>query len=73
MTAVIKNMERVFVYKKDGTEIKLDDIDPNLEPKDVMSFYANTYPELTTATVQGPEIKKDQVVYTFGASIGTKG
>ena len=31
------------------------------------------YPELTTATVQGPTIENDKAVYTFKTTIGTKG
>ena len=32
-----------------------------------------TYPELTTATVHGPEWENDRTVYRFKTTIGTKG
>lgn len=39
----------------------------------LMGYYANLYPELTTATVHGPELKEDKAVYEFRTTIGTKG
>ena len=37
------------------------------------NYYANMYPELTTATVHGPVIENDTAVYEFKTTIGTKG
>lgn len=37
------------------------------------AFYANQYPELTTAAVSGPEIIGDVMQYTFSRAIRTKG
>ena len=36
-------------------------------------FYSMTYPELTTATVHGPEWEEDKAVYRFKTTIGVKG
>ena len=49
--------------------------DPNISfsPDEVMNFYSNTYPELTTSTVHGPEIDDDKAVYEFKTTVGTKG
>ena len=44
-----------------------------MTPDAVMHFYSHSYPELTTATVQGPEIRDDRSVYTFKTTLGTKG
>ena len=59
--------------KKNGNELLLDDPDSNLSPAEVMDFYSMTYPELTTASVHGPECEDDSVVYRFKTTIGTKG
>ena len=62
---------RIFIIDRSGVEIP--DPDPAMPPENVMSFYAGMYPELTTATVHGPEYKDDKVVYRFKSVIGTKG
>lgn len=64
-----KSLKRIFVHK----ELRLDDPDPSMSVDDVLKFYSNTYSELTVATVSQPEIKKDEVVYTFKTTVGTKG
>ena len=73
MTSVIQNMARVFIYKKQGKEIELEDIDPNQSPKDILSFYSGMYPELTVSGIKGPEIKNDKAYYYFSESVGVKG
>ena len=69
----IKGLERKFVFQKSGQGITLSDPDPSISAEAVMSFFSNIHPELTTATVQGPEIKDDYAVYTFKTTVGTKG
>ncbi|MDR1221821.1 MAG: PRTRC system protein C [Tannerella sp.] len=73
MALVVNGIERSFTFKKGNETITLSD--PNLSdtPDAVMSYYANLYPELTTASVHGPEIREDRVVYEFKTTIGTKG
>ena len=44
-----------------------------MSPAEVMDFYSMNYPELTTATVHGPEIEDDRVAYEFKTTIGVKG
>ena len=44
-----------------------------MQPEAVLNMYAQTYPELTTAKIEGPEIKNDRVEYIFQAMLGTKG
>ena len=73
MALEIKGMKRVFTFKKGTTAVTLDDPNPSDSPEMVMRFYANTYPELTTATVHGPTVKDDEAVYEFKTTIGTKG
>jgi len=73
MSLVINGLERSFTFMKGKEMIELSD--PNMadSPDTVMSYYSNIYPELTTATVHGPVIKDDRIVYEFKTTIGTKG
>lgn len=52
---------------------ELTDPNPQLSPDEVMAYYSNQYPELTTANVFGPTIKNDRAVYEFKTTVGTKG
>ncbi|MFA5353166.1 MAG: PRTRC system protein C [Thermodesulfovibrionales bacterium] len=51
----------------------LDDLDHAAAPQEVMESYAEIYPALTTAIVDGPEITDAAMVYTFTTRLGTKG
>ena len=73
MALQIKGMSRTFKFKKGTEYVTLQDPEPNLSPDMVMSYYSNFYPELTTASVHGPECEDDSVVYRFKTTIGTKG
>ena len=66
-------LERVFILKDNGQEIKLTDPEPKWSVEAVMNFYANTYPILTTAKVSAPKINEDTVQYRFESVVGTKG
>ncbi len=69
MSLETTELKRTFVYGK----LKLTDPDPTMEPKDVMQFYSGQYPELTNASLEGPSIKDDEIVYEFGKTVGVKG
>lgn len=73
MALTILALERTFLFKNGASEIALADPNPQMSPDEVMNFYSGTYPELTTATVQGPEINEDKALYRFKLTIGTKG
>lgn len=73
MALVINEMVRSFTFKKGSEKITLSDPNPDDSPEMVMNYYSNIYPELTTATVHGPEIRDDKAVYEFKTTIGTKG
>ncbi len=70
---VATTLERVFIFQEKGHEIKLADPEPKFSPQAVQNFYANTYPILNTATIEGPTIADDTVQYEFKTTIGTKG
>ena len=69
MALNVTAIQRVF---KHGN-IELADPSSSLSPDDVLGFYSNTYPELTTANVIGPKIEGSRAVYEFKTVVGTKG
>lgn len=73
MALEMKGLKRVFKMKKDNSVLKLNDPDPDMSLNEVLDFYSMTYPELTTATVHGPELDEDMAVYEFKTTIGVKG
>lgn len=62
-------MARKFSYN--GME--LADPDPAMKPDQVKEVYAVTYPELTNASVTGPEKVGDDQVFKFSRAVGAKG
>ena len=66
-------LERVFILKDKGQDIRLTDPEPRWSVDAVINFYANTYPILTTAKVSAPQIKDDAVEYKIESVMGTKG
>lgn len=62
-------LKRVFMVNG----LRLDDPNPALTPHEVRGFYANAYPDLTNADVQGPDITNGVAAFTFHRSVGTKG
>lgn len=73
MALEMKGLKRVFKMKKENSVLKLNDPDPDMSLNEVMDLYSMTYPELTTATVHGPELDEDMAVYEFKTTIGVKG
>jgi len=69
----ITNLERVFLFDNEGQELMLSDPHSTMSKEAVLNYYAQTYPILTTARIEGPEINDDAVEYRFTATIGTKG
>lgn len=69
MELEVTGIERVFMYK----DTILSDPDNNLSPEEVLTFYSNTYPELTTSNVHGELNERGIMEYTFRTTIGTKG
>lgn len=66
-------LPRVFIHTVNGQQIRLTDPSDKFSAEAVRNFYANTYPILTTATIEGPEITDDEVRYHFKSDLGTKG
>ena len=73
MALDIKGLKRVFILKKGNGTRTLEDPDSRMSLSEVTDFYSINYPELTTATLHGPELEEDRAVYRFKTTIGTKG
>ena len=73
MALDIKGLKRVFILKKGNDTLTPEDPDSRMSLSEVTDFYSMNYPELTTATLQGPELEEDRAVYRFKTTIGTKG
>jgi len=62
-------MSRDFSYNG----VKLPDPNPAMTPEEVRQFYATQYPDITTASITGPETEGDKLRYSFTRAIGSKG
>lgn len=53
--------------------LELADLDSRLTPEQVRDAYCSLYPEITTASIEGPEVVDGTLKFTFTRAIGTKG
>jgi PRTRC genetic system protein C len=49
----VEALKREFHY---NGRLRLPDPNPNLAVGEVINLYATTYPEITTAAIEGPEV-----------------
>jgi PRTRC genetic system protein C len=70
---VTHELPRVFKFDNAGTEMELSDPQETFSPESVLNFYSATYPILTTARIEGPEISNDKLTFKFVTTLGTKG
>lgn len=61
--------KRVFSYG--GAE--LPDPGVRYSPDQVRDIYSASFPEITTAVIEGPVVKGGKIVYEFRKAAGTKG
>ncbi len=66
----VEALKREFHY---NGGLRLPDPNPKLTVQEVISLYATTYPEITTAAIEGPEVVGNKLVYRLTRAIGTKG
>jgi PRTRC genetic system protein C len=64
---------RVLARSFSYNGLKLGDPDPDLTPEQVRDLYSATYPEITTAVIEGPDATGTTLHYKFTRAIGTKG
>ena len=69
MAVKVEKMIREFVFN----DIKLPDPNPDLPVEGVREVFAMTYPEITTAAVEGPEPVGNRLRYRFSRAVGSKG
>ena len=62
-------LSRCFSFQS----LKLPDPDPKLSPEEVRVLYSQQYPDIATASITGPEVVGDKLLYTFSRHIGAKG
>jgi len=67
----MKIEQAVRVFKYNGMELQNPGAAQSVE--EVREFYANLYPELNNAEIEGPEHKAGKIVYEFRKAVGTKG
>jgi PRTRC genetic system protein C len=69
MPVSISTLERQFVFNGH----RLPDPNPDFSVEQVREMYIPSLPEITTATVTGPEPVDGKMRYTFNRAIGHKG
>lgn len=69
MALKVEHTTREFKYNGQA----LQDPDPKLSTDAVKEFYANIYPDLTNAAIEGPERVGSKMVFEFRRGVGTKG
>jgi PRTRC genetic system protein C len=65
----VETLTREFAYNG----VKLPDPNPELSVEEVRDMYVATYPELATASVEGPSPVAGKMQYTFTRAVGVKG
>lgn len=65
----IQELIREFKYNS----VKLPDPNPAFTLVQVRDFFANVYPEIISADIEGPEQIGDKQVFSFRRAVGTKG
>ena len=53
--------------------LRLADPDGRLTPEQVRDFYCSSYPEITSASIEGPEVADGVLKFKFIRVLGTKG
>ena len=66
-------LERLPTCTFSYSGLTLPDPGKGLSLEEVRDVYAATYPELISASIEGPEKKGNNLVYTFKKGVGTKG
>lgn len=66
-------LTRVFRLQKAGKTITLPDPGEDMTADQVRKFYSSQHPELVTSSASGPAYEGENAVYTFKATVGTKG
>ena len=69
MAIAIQQLVRTFTFNG----VELPDPGPEFSVEEVRDMYSAQYPDISTAVIQGPEMKGDVAEYKFVRNVGTKG
>ncbi len=69
MAVQIKALERSFAYNG----VSLPDPGANMSLEVVRDVYSAVYPEIVSASIEGPEQRGGKLVYAFRKAVGSKG
>jgi PRTRC genetic system protein C len=69
MSITVQTLTRAFTFNG----VSLLDPGPEFTPEEVKDVYAAQYPDISTAVIEGPEMKGDVAEYKFVRNVGTKG
>jgi PRTRC genetic system protein C len=69
MAITVSTVVREFTYNG----MTLPDPGVTFSPEEVRDLYSAQYPELTTAAIDGPEVKGEVLTYKFVRAAGAKG
>lgn len=64
-----QTVERVFMFNNR----RFPDPNPKAEPAEVRELLAVADPDITNASIEGPDMKVGKAVYKFVRQVGTKG
>jgi PRTRC genetic system protein C len=64
-----QTVEREFIFNNR----RYPDPNPQAEPGEIRELLAISDPDITNASIEGPEIKEGKAVYRFVRQVGTKG
>lgn len=75
MALQVSSPKRQFVVKKKNSKdnIILKDPHPSMSIEEVKNHYKARYPEIATASVEGPKMEENKSVYSFNTVLGTHG
>ena len=65
----IETTRRLFSY----LGLELADLDARMTPEQIRDAYSNLYPEITTASIEGPEVVDGVLHFKLTRALGTKG
>jgi PRTRC genetic system protein C len=69
----ITALKRVFKFTNDGSDLSLDDPNPEMTPEEVLDHYSNEYPKLSTAVVTPGVVKGETMEFEIKDNFGDKG
>jgi PRTRC genetic system protein C len=69
MAIKLTQLERTFTYNG----ISLPDPGTALTLEQVRDVYSAAFPEIVSASIEGPEQKNGKLLYTFRKAVGSKG